>query len=212
MVSLERTKGRRKFWLSVAGTIVLGALGSGLWSLLEVPLWKVGNWLLSITTLGIASIRDDIYAKAALGLHELPSLYLLLFVCALMLALPVALPLTATLRSSLHKIVGKGDPDTTREETLGRIRKLLLTTTLVGTLLGSYFVVKFMMVNQENLIASYFRQYVTIIRPYISESEYIRFKSAFSRMQSKREYDHLMSEMRAVAKEKGIELPETHTW
>jgi hypothetical protein len=209
---MEPNKKRAKFWLSITGTILLGALGSGLWSLLEIPLWKVSNWFLSATTLGITSIRDDMYAKAAFGLHELPSLYLLLFVCVLMFVMPVLPSLTPSMRSVIRGLVTKGESDPSPEDVLRRAKKLLYVTALIGALSGSYFIVKFMMVNQENLIASYFRQYVTVVRPYTSESEYIRLNSAFSQMKSKHDYVILMSHMQAIAKQNGVELPEAHTW
>jgi hypothetical protein len=209
---MDPNNNRAKFWLSIAGTILLGALGSGLWSLLEIPLWKVGNWFLSATTLGITSIRDDIYAKAALGLHELPSLYLLLIVCVLMFTLPVLQALKPSMRSAIRGLVIKNESEPSHEDVLRRTKKLLYVISLIGALIGSYFIVKFMMVNQENLIVAYFRQYVTAIRPYTSEPEYIQLNSTFSRMKSKHDYLILMSQMRNIAKQNGFELPEANTW
>lgn len=55
----------RKTLLSTLGVILLGALGSGLWELLK-PLLNWGwSGLLTISTLGLTSLRDGIYANAA---------------------------------------------------------------------------------------------------------------------------------------------------
>src|SRR3989442_14883559 len=68
-----------KWTLGIIGTILLGALGSGLWSVVFAPLGStILKWLLSIVTLGIASARDALYVSAALGYRERPSLILLL--------------------------------------------------------------------------------------------------------------------------------------
>ncbi|MFS8082707.1 MAG: hypothetical protein ACMG51_04580 [Ginsengibacter sp.] len=100
----EGSLNAKKIWFWVA-TLIVGALGSGLWSLIEAPLWKIANWFLSATTLGIQSVRDDVYAHAALGLHELPSLYLFLIVSIFMAAFPVSFALVPAMRSGIHKLV-----------------------------------------------------------------------------------------------------------
>lgn len=57
----------RKALLSTLGVILLGALGSGLWELLK-PLLNWGwSGLLTISTLGLTSLRDGIYANASGG-------------------------------------------------------------------------------------------------------------------------------------------------
>lgn len=71
-------------------------------------------------------------------------------------------------------VVGKEshDEDTLTESQRNRTFKVLLTATLSGTLIGSLFIVQFLIVNQQNLIARFFLQRLTIVRPYISENEF----------------------------------------
>src|SRR5260370_6846781 len=71
--------------LTVIGALILGALGSGLWELLFKPLlFWVSTLFLSIATLGINSLRDDLYVEIAKG-HD-PS-GLLVFTVIIMLGL-----------------------------------------------------------------------------------------------------------------------------
>lgn len=49
---------------SAIGVIVLGALGSGLWEFLKPVLGWFGTWILTLSTLGMDSLRDTIYAAA----------------------------------------------------------------------------------------------------------------------------------------------------
>lgn len=64
--------------LAILGTIVLGALGSGLWEVLVKPgLAWAGGAVLTISTLGLDSLRDQIYADVAIGSYERASLSIL---------------------------------------------------------------------------------------------------------------------------------------
>ncbi|MGB8247382.1 MAG: hypothetical protein WCE98_05140, partial [Chlorobium sp.] len=99
------TSNRKKYWLSVSATIILGALGSGLWSFAEPTVGRLGNWVLSAATLGIQSIQDETYASAALGLHELPSLYILLMASSLIFALPGITATKPLIRSFVRKVI-----------------------------------------------------------------------------------------------------------
>ncbi len=55
----------RKTVASAVGVIILGALGNALWELLRPGLGGAWDVLLNVTTLGIQSLRDQVYADAA---------------------------------------------------------------------------------------------------------------------------------------------------
>ena len=55
----------RKTVASILGAIVLGALGSALWDLVKPLLGWAANAVLSVSTLGLDSLRNSIYADAA---------------------------------------------------------------------------------------------------------------------------------------------------
>ena len=70
--------------LSIVVTILLGAIGSGLWDAALKPITlKLGSQLYTVITFGARRSRDKIYKRAAMGHHELPSLYILLIVMVL---------------------------------------------------------------------------------------------------------------------------------
>src|SRR5260370_37201259 len=60
-----------KWALAILGTILLGALGSGLWDAIFRPLlpW-LGELLLNVGTLGLEQLRDGIYVEVARGTYE----------------------------------------------------------------------------------------------------------------------------------------------
>lgn len=55
----------KKNILSVTGVVILGALGSGLWELISPLFGWVFAGILTITTLGLDSLRDGMYEDAA---------------------------------------------------------------------------------------------------------------------------------------------------
>jgi len=62
---------RTKWILGGISTVVLGALGSGLWSGVFAPLGSIAfRGLLSIVTLGLAAAKDSVYRRAALDLQR----------------------------------------------------------------------------------------------------------------------------------------------
>ncbi|HXW71973.1 MAG TPA: hypothetical protein VEK34_11105 [Methylocella sp.] len=83
-----------KWFFAIAKTVVLGALGSGFWDLIFRPslAWAAGV-LLTISTLGLDSPRDGIYADIAMGHYERASLSVLALLSGLIVSLVVAVPL-----------------------------------------------------------------------------------------------------------------------
>jgi hypothetical protein len=71
----------KKLILWSIGSLILGALGSGLWDLALKP---GGQWItreiLTAATLGSMSLKDGVYRQAAKGLHEEAALDLLVYV------------------------------------------------------------------------------------------------------------------------------------
>lgn len=58
----------KKTILSTIGVVVLGALGSGLWELVKPLLGSLWSATLTLSTLGLDSLRDGMYAQAAAAL------------------------------------------------------------------------------------------------------------------------------------------------
>jgi len=81
---------RRLAWL--AGAVLLGALGSGLWDLfLKDALFWLGTKSLAVATFGFQRIRDTAYIEAAKGHREIPSTVVLFCVITTPLAAVLAL-------------------------------------------------------------------------------------------------------------------------
>lgn len=69
-----------KLIIGILGTIILGAIGSGLWDLaLEPALTWCGRTFFTIATLGLSQLRNEIYIDIAKGFHEALSILLVIF-------------------------------------------------------------------------------------------------------------------------------------
>ena len=60
-----------KIGLGILATILLGAIGSGVWEYLLKPFFEFGTkFILNIATLGIETFKNDIYLQIAKGFME----------------------------------------------------------------------------------------------------------------------------------------------
>jgi hypothetical protein len=66
-----------KWPFALLGTILLGAIGSGVWDLVFKPSFSwLAEALLNIATLGLTTIRDQMYAEIAKGTYERAAVYI----------------------------------------------------------------------------------------------------------------------------------------
>src|SRR5579863_8528148 len=120
-----RTVGWRKIALGTLGTLLLGALGSGLW---ELALRPGGQWLgrafLSLVTFGSRYLKDQVYIEAARGYHEASATesYLLLIVLMSWICMGLSVLTFQTVKwadrtlRDLERKQGAEDPEELREE------------------------------------------------------------------------------------------------
>ena len=101
---------RRKLF-SIVGTIVLGALGSGLWELLKPLGTTAWDAMLTVSTLGLDSLKDGLYQSAsrlgAAGARQAAGIQLLgalitLTIAGVMMSLRFRLPARGRLESNAY--------------------------------------------------------------------------------------------------------------
>src|SRR4030043_325159 len=101
---------KKKVLMGILLTILLGAIGSGLW---DVVLKSFFNWmgrlLLTFVTLGLTSASNRIYQNVSKGLHEVPILHIFLIIMMIFLLIPVMLLLSKLLVPRLSDKLSKLD-------------------------------------------------------------------------------------------------------
>ena len=200
-----------KVLIGLTGVLILGALGNPVWEYLLKPLvFLVYRLLLTVSTLGIDSFRNELYAQVAQGFHENSSLELYLYFVTFLLAAIIWMGIILYLVGSAVK-----------SNNIGKIKKLLdfpksfYNNRIISFTLFSYlvFTFGFFAINAIrelyiNSAVSYYYQMSSIIAPIVTENETIQLNSRFSQIQSKKDYITLIKEMQSIASDNNMVVPE----
>jgi len=206
--------------VAVAGALIVGALGNALWEFLFKPffVWMT-NLLLGIATLGINSLRDDLYREIAKGIFDRSGVagYTLLtaFSFSLFFCFSVVgwlfrkdLPRWIIRRVNLFE-AGKADDLDFRP---GRNLRLLIRATIavaaVAMLLGSLLL--FMFTREVYVLngAVYLAQSERIVAPYLTPEDRVLLASRISMMSSKADFDAINDQLKAVSQTNKLRLPD----
>jgi hypothetical protein len=201
--------------LSIFITVLLGAIGSGLWDTVLKPLGtKIDNVLFTAMTLGARRSRDKIYKNAAMGHHELPSLYLLLMALLLLAslvagsqvrlyALVYALDVVETFASECINLEGKEAKACALNVVKEKIMPVLQIASLFALFVSIIIIYRFIAINRTNLVTTYYQQCLRVVRPYMDDKQFFEIEQRYELIVSKEDYDSIISKLREVAKQGG---------
>lgn len=198
----ETLKKLIKIVLGIAATIVLGAIGSGLWERFLGPFL---DWLTRQTVgafaWGHSSYRDSIYESAAKGFHEVHSLALYI---TLIWLIPIAYLSLLERHPTERRPEGARSPfrDLIRSRRGYWVIFALTMAIFVGT---SFSALRLRHINET---ITYSLSTFEIVRPYVGELQYAKYRSRYFAMKNAREFDELHAEVVAVAKTNSIRLPD----
>jgi hypothetical protein len=230
----KRRMMRRTPW-AVAGVIVLGAMGSGLWDLIAKPgLSHFGRFVLNVVTLGSQSARNAAYLSAALDPTPLSSLFIIhllvmvpIFPVIFVFLAEFVLPLVSgRLKREVEGVMN--DDENKKEEEKrsqvdvifkGRRRHLYLVRRAAAVLTILFSLALFGMgyvaskvINQSVLIWRVFNANVKICGPYLSDPQEKRLRALFAAMKSRSDYKVIEDELQDIAKRNGILLRDEKLW
>lgn len=174
---------------SVLGIIVLGALGSGLWELTKPIIGLCVSWMLTVSTLGMDSLRDGIYADTANAIVR-PS------------AFGVVVPLIAMLVSIVGILLIRSiqiSSQSTSKFFLFSFGMLFAfaTLTIVEVERNSY-------VNQ---LAIYSLKLEVMAAPYISDVQLKQIRAKYAQIDSRATYIAQVDALRKIIEEAGQKAP-----
>jgi hypothetical protein len=202
---------RSKVILGIAGTIVLGAIGSGVWELFFSPVFSwLGRGILTIVTLGLDSVRNAIYAGVAKGHREEASLFVYTFLITMILVSPFFF-VQIWMIIARRKQEKNKTPEQLAKAQRAR-RRVFIFSTFFLALVASIIYVRGLMHTYTNAAITHFYQSLTIVLPYISMEEERQFRSDFARIAKKEDYAELMEKLKARADSRNIKLPQFPIW
>lgn len=232
----------RKILGAIAGTIVLGALGSGLWDIAFKPvLGSTRDIVLNLLSFGIASIKNSTYAQIAKDFHEEASMNVLFFIILAFTFVGIGLVIIGFYQRRLLKKSSKGlentlaklkAPDSSGSLDLERTRKELISegedlirrssrrglevglwaSTIILVFGLSIIVSDFVRFSYANSAISYYHQLESISTPFMDQSERLSIRGKFSQIKSRQDYAAIIQRLQTVAKENGQSVPEFNIW
>lgn len=187
----------KKNILWVLGSIVLGALGSGLWDLAVKPMFTfISEFLIDSVLSTFSVVQNYIYEEIASLNREITGRILLAFLMGSLMGVVTSIVIRFFRHTDNNLTVAKNSfsPSRFHVATFGAF---VLAFTLLTTSKTGYVLTK-----QNNYL-----QLNRIILPYINEVERLKLDSEFSLIKSTDEYNALIEKMRVIAEKNNIDLP-----
>lgn len=189
-----------KVVLGILATIVLGAIGSGLWERMLGPFL---DWL-TRSTIGlyasaVGTYRDSIYANAAKGFHEEHSLVIHTIVIGILPAIYYFLLVRHPTEIS--------DPNEPARVFM-RSRKgywLILFLT-VAVFFGTMF--ESLRIRHINETITFSLASIEIVRPHIGEERYVDLRSRYFAMRTTKDFRAIYEEVVDASKDSHRQLPD----
>lgn len=196
-------KNNKSFFKStIIGMIVVGALGSGLWSNICTPIFEFLSAQLSdIIPLISKNMMNGTYVKVSKGLHEDYSLQMYMgFMVILMSAY-----LILWKRISLEDTIQNADTSKIRNSlrSFFNSKKFVLFMTVFAWIFCIFSIGESIYINST---ITQTLNNIEIVSPYINDEEYKYLKSKFYSIKGTSDYDKLVEELNAIAKENNIIL------
>ncbi|MBI4190814.1 MAG: hypothetical protein HY525_09795 [Betaproteobacteria bacterium] len=214
--------------LSIIVTIALGDIGSGLWDAALKPISrKFGSTLFTVITFGAKRARDKIYKGAAMGHHELPSLYILLIVLTIGVAMLVVTQIALYVavyapemsapsiisKSLTAKCLGVDESkwrECVNEQAKEKIMPLVQVVSLISIFVSVVIFYRFATINRMNLITTYYEQCLKAVTPFLDDRSVKLIEHTYAMMKTKEEYEAIVGQMAEVAKTNGASLPDSY--
>ncbi len=218
-----------KWALGICATIVLGALGSGLWDVALKPVFAwIGRAILTGLTFGFASMRDSYYVDVARGQNDRASLWLasvsviagIYFFTAMFAYRRGRRKGRLAAKEDWKRIEAKFPSQEARLAAVDmeamrlnrEIEKLERIGILLAVLVISFLLFRVISLEYVSSAASHFEQDFAICSPYISETDRLFIRSQYAQMRSRDDYNRLLQRLEDVAHSNGVSLPEFTPW
>lgn len=219
----------------VLGLILLGIVVNALWEIVLKPILpSLRNFFLSMASMGIQSLRDNIYKNIAKGFNETPGLdsYTLITMLLCGFAILIFFLIIDMSREERKKIselteeinntegasiesISKADPQKSLE-TLSKRSKRLLRDMWLSIPLCFFVIAVFAFHAIEltyiNSAVTHYRQVLNICDPYLNDSDRKRIGSTFAQIRKKEHYIAVIKELENIATKKRQYVPKFEAW
>jgi hypothetical protein len=192
-----------KWPFALLGTILLGAIGSGVWDLVFKPSFSwLAEALLNIATLGLTTIRDQMYAGIAKGTYERAAVYIFAMLTGAVAAVFTALITALFFATRLPTI-----PSDSAILSRAQWQKITLALTLFSGLAIGFQLITCARVVYVVRAANNIEQLQRVVAPFIDEEQRLLFASRAAQISSREEYEKIVDDLSFVAKKNNARVP-----
>jgi len=188
-------------------TVLLGAVGSGVWEWMLKPVISGSSEVvLNVATLGVTAFKNSLYQDIALGFREGPSLRLYFAVFGFLPTFIVAF-MAGFLTS--HRRVKIRRSESGLDRAMDWSFKPIL---MIVIFLLIFSIVQASQTAYINRAITYFQQLSAIAAPYLSDEQRLLIRSRFAQISTREDYAKLEDELAKVCRARNQRLPDFKVW
>jgi len=205
-------RSRRFFTTTVMGLLLLAVMGAGLFELSKPYLTSLLNLFVSISTLGVQSLRDGIYIEVAKGTYERAGTQLLI-VLATVALMPISF-LVGFFSRALFRPRQTKDAEGEPENSVAARRSKFRES--VGFAIAVFFLLTIIAQTAQTIYivraARLIEQLQIVVAPYIPQETRLELASRAALIRNHEDYVRLVNELNDMAMSHGIQPPDFSVW
>jgi hypothetical protein len=202
---------KRIIWamITLVATIFLSALGNAVWEYLLKPMLpSIGHFTIDVATLGLQSVRDQMYVEVAKGNYERAAIADNAFLTAFLLT-PVFIALTGAIliparvriRSFFRGDAASGDGLSSRA------RAALITSLVILGIVGCTIILGLARTIYIVRAANNLDQFQRVVAPYISADRRLLLSSKIAQIETESDYRGIVKDLTVIAQANHLVVP-----
>jgi hypothetical protein len=231
MKTILSTGNKKVRWLlAVAGTLLLGALGSGIWQDILRPVVHISTrWVLDVASIGMKNYKNSVYEQIAADNHTLVAVYTQIIVLYFLLPVVMFSSLFAysrllKLRRLIRDYLGEDEPmnelsaDALKQQAISDLKRTavfsaalwiaaILCCAGIMTLIVS--AARLAYVDSAD---THYHQVLRLVSPYLDAHEILQVDSDFSQIGSREDYVKLLTNLEQPCRSHGRTVPQFDPW
>jgi hypothetical protein len=192
--------------LGLVGTVILGAIGAGLWDAVFKPAFpKLMDFMLTISTLGLSEVRDGMYVEIARGNYERAGLTTL----ELITGITCGIIIGAVYRFFI--ITRKRSIDNIDRKTIYKLSvisgRLMISVMFILCIVAGFLFVNTIRVTYIVRASGQLQQLQDIVAPILSDDERMKLRSSVAQIHSREDYQNIVNQISKIAEKNGLSVP-----
>jgi hypothetical protein len=215
---------------AILGTILIGAIGSGVWQhLLGPAFFFLRDVILNLSSLDIKKIQNNIYIEIGKGFHEglskksfniLNMLYVYVIIYIIVRIIldyreteknlqMIQKEQTTSEKPTMKELNNKFKELNNKFKKMGKYNLICL---LLATFVICISILDKVQYEYINSAITYYQQMNVINRPYLSQNENLRIESEFAQISSKEDYVKIVNNLKDIALKNKQKVPTFDIW